>query len=358
MKLKSLSLLNFRAATLQNWSFEADVVSITGPNGAGKTNVLDAIHYLCLTKSYFNHQDQQLVRFGEDFFNLKAELWAEEQDVSLFCAWQGGKKLVRKDGLVYDRLADHIGQFPVVMIAPTDLDLIYEGSEARRRFTDMLLSQTDHAYLLGLMQYNKILQQKQALLRQYKQHGRIDHTLLEVFDAQLLPLNVQLFGKRAAWLDQFNPIFENLYRTISGAKESVSISYESAFNEGSVASVMAAARSATLEAGRCTVGIHRDDLQFNINQVPVKRFGSQGQQKSFLISLKLAQSIYLSDITGKKPFLLLDDIFEKLDGDRIRSLLRLVQEDRFGQIFLTDTDQKRVEAIFGLDEQVIQYLSI
>lgn len=358
MKLKSLSLLNYRVAVRQDYHFEADVVSITGANGTGKTNVLDAIHYICLSKSYFNQQDQQLVRFGEDFFNLQAEIENENGSNQLFCAWQAGKKLMRKNGVVYDRLADHIGQFPVVMIAPTDLDLIYEGSEVRRRFADMLLSQTDHEYLLALMRYNKILQQKQALLRHYKQDGRVDLTLLDVLDMQLLPLNTALYSKRVAWLDQYNPIFEDLYRTISGGREQVGIGYESRFNELEPAKAMQQARKADLESGRCSVGIHRDDLLFTINGHPVKRFGSQGQQKSFLISLKLAQGVYLSELTKKKPFLLLDDIFEKLDGQRVSSLLRLVQEERFGQIFLTDTDLKRVQAIFGAQNPSVQYLQL
>lgn len=358
MKLKSLSLLNYRVAARQDWHFEADVVSITGANGTGKTNILDAIHYMCLTRSYFNQQDQQLVRFGEDFFNLQAQIIEEEAENRLFCAWQGGKKVLRKNGVVYDRLANHIGSFPVVMIAPTDLDLIYEGSEARRRFADMLLSQTDHAYLLALMRYNKILQQKQALLRQYKQEGRVDITLLDVLDMQLLPLNVELYSKRVAWLDQYNPLFEALYRSISGDREQVGIRYESSFNEVEPVLAMQQAGKDDLASGRCSVGIHRDDLLFTINGNPVKRFGSQGQQKSFLISLKLAQSIYLSELIGKKPFLLLDDIFEKLDGQRVSSLLRLVQEERFGQIFLTDTDKKRVEAIFGLQNKGIQYIEL
>jgi len=358
MKLKSLSLLNYRVAVRQDWHFEADVVSITGANGTGKTNILDAIHYMCLTRSYFNQQDQQLVRFGADFFNLQARIVQDEAENLLFCAWQGGKKGLRKNGVQYDRLADHIGLFPVVMIAPTDLDLIYEGSEARRRFADMLLSQTDHAYLLALMRYNKILQQKQALLRQYKQDGRLDIILLDVFDMQLLPLNTELHSKRVAWLDLYNPIFGAIYRSISGDKEQVAIRYESSFNEIAPAKAMQQAGKADLESGRCSMGIHRDELLFTINGHPVKRFGSQGQQKAFLISLKLAQSIYLSELTGKKPFLLLDDIFEKLDGQRVNSLLRLVQEERFGQIFLTDTDKKRVEAIFGPQNNAIQYLEL
>ncbi|MDP2187447.1 MAG: DNA replication and repair protein RecF [Sphingobacteriaceae bacterium] len=358
MKLKSLSLMNYRVAERQDWHFEADVVSITGANGTGKTNILDAIHYMCLTRSYFNQQDQQLVRFGEDFFNLQAQIMEEEAENKLFCAWQGGKKVLRKNGVVYDRLADHIGLFPVVMIAPTDLDLIYEGSEARRRFADMLLSQTDHAYLLALMRYNKILQQKQALLRQYKQEGRVDITLLDVLDMQLLPLNVELYSKRVAWLDQYNPLFEALYRSISGDREQVGIRYESSFNALEPALAMQQAGKDDLASGRCSVGIHRDDLLFTINGHPVKRFGSQGQQKSFLISLKLAQSIYLSEVMGKKPFLLLDDIFEKLDGQRVSSLLRLVQEERFGQIFLTDTDKKRVEAIFRPHNTAVQYIEL
>jgi DNA replication and repair protein RecF len=358
MKLKSLSLLNYRVAERQDWRFDADVVSITGANGTGKTNILDAIHYMCLTRSYFNQQDQQLVRFGEDFFNLQAQIVEEETANQLFCAWQQGKKVLRKNGVVYDRLADHIGLFPVVMIAPTDLDLIYEGSEVRRRFADMLLSQTDREYLLALMRYNKILQQKQALLRQYKQDGRVDVTLLDVLDMQLLPLNVALYSKRLAWLDQYNPLFEALYRSISGDKEQVGIRYESAFNGTEPAKAMQQAGRDDLASGRCSVGIHRDDLQFTLNGHPVKRFGSQGQQKSFLISLKLAQSIFLSEMTGKKPFLLLDDIFEKLDGQRVSSLLRLVQEERFGQIFLTDTDKKRVEAIFGTTNAAVQYIEL
>jgi DNA replication and repair protein RecF len=357
MKLNFLSLMNYRLAQQQSYVLEGDVVSITGPNGTGKTNVLDAVHYLCLTRSYFSQQDQQLVRFGADFFNLEAGIADNSLETKLFCAWQAGKKVVRSNGVLYDRLADHIGRFPVVMIAPTDLDLIYEGSEVRRRFCDVLLSQTEQAYLLALMQYNKILQQKQAVLRQYKQEGRIDRTLLEVLDARLIPLNTQLFSSRAAWIDQFNPLFEAIYRAISGEREQAAIVYESTFENSEAAMAMEEASIADMEAGRCTIGIHRDELIFTLNGYPVKRFGSQGQQKSFLISLKLAQSIYLSEITGKKPFLLLDDIFEKLDAMRLKALLRLVQEERFGQILLTDTDRERVAAIFG-KSAAVQYIEM
>ncbi|MFN3529481.1 MAG: DNA replication/repair protein RecF [Bacteroidia bacterium] len=357
MKLKYLSLLNYRLAQLQELAIEGAVLSITGPNGTGKTNILDAVHYLCLTRSYLLQQDAQLLRFGEDFFNLQAEIRVNDQSHKLFCAWQQGQKRFRCDGQTYERLADHIGRFPVVMIAPTDLDLIYEGSEIRRRFADMLLSQTDADYLRALMRHNKLLQQKQTVLKQFKLDGRVDQTLLEVLNDSLIPLNSQLFSQRAAWIDQFNPIFENLYRTISGARETVGIHYESAFLKQAVNQAFQENHKLELEAGRPLCGIQRDDLYFTINGHPVKRFGSQGQQKSFLISLKLAQSIYLSEITGKKPFLLLDDIFEKLDSQRVSSLLRLVQEDRFGQILLTDTDRKRVEAIFQKSDDV-QYLEL
>jgi len=354
MQLKRLSLLNYRNAARGQYTFDAPVVSLTGPNGTGKTNVLDAIHYLCLSKSYFSQQDQQLVRFGEDFFNLDADILQNEREIRLFCAWQGGKKLLKNNGVTYERLADHIGRFPVVMVAPTDLDLIYDSSEIRRRFADMLLSQTDHDYLLVLMRYNKLLQQKQAMLRQLKTDGRFDNLLFDILTEQLEPLNLQLSSKRAAWLDQFNPLFENIYRTISGNREAAGISYEH-LSRPELTQTQKSKQEQ--EAGRCLFGIHRDELHFTLDGQAVRRFGSQGQQKSFLISLKLAQAIYLSEHCGQKPFLLLDDIFEKLDGSRISSLLRLVQEDRFGQIFLTDTDRKRVEAIFGTGPH-IQYIEL
>lgn len=356
MLLRQLHLNNFRNAEQFSLRIDANIVAITGRNGIGKTNLLDALHYLCLTRSYFNSQDQQLIRFGADYFNLKADISIQEEDFQLFCAYQpGNKKVVKCNGLEYPRLADHIGRFPVVMIAPTDLSLINEGSDERRKFMDVLLSQTDRDYLLALMKYNKLLLQRNGLLKNWQQP---DLALLDVLDEQLAPLIRLLFTRRAALLDHFNPLFEALHLEICRGHERAAIQYQSEFLQIDPAQALRQARKADLEAGRSTSGIHRDDFLFTIDGHPVKKFGSQGQQKSFLIALKLAQSDFLGMLTGKLPFLLLDDVFEKLDQQRVASLLRLVSEERFGQMLLTDTDKGRVEAIFRNMDANVQYVGL
>jgi len=359
MYLLSLQLNNFRNAEQRDYRFEAPVVALTGRNGVGKTNVLDALHYVCLTRSYFNNQDQQLIRFGQEYFNITAEITDEGEKLKVFCAYQpGSKKVIKLNGNDYPRLADHIGRFPVVMIAPTDLNLIHEGSDERRRFIDMLLSQTDRDYLIGLMKYNKLLLQRNALLKSWAQERRLDKALLEVLDEQLAPLNRLIYTRRAALLDQFNPVFEELHLEICQGHEKAGIQYDSVFHQGDAASLMRSGLQADLDAGRSLTGTHRDEFVFTIDGQPVKKFGSQGQQKSFIVALKLAQSDYLGMLTGKAPFLLLDDVFEKLDPERVANLLRLVSQERFGQILLTDTDRGRVEAIFRNTGAEVQYIAV
>ncbi len=359
MYLRQLQLNNFRNAEQLSLQFTAPVVAITGRNGAGKTNLLDALHYIALTRSYFNAQDNQLVRFGSDYFNITAQIEDEGELYKVFCAYQAGnKKVVKLNGNDYPRLSDHIGRFPVVMVAPTDLNLIHEGSEERRRFIDMLLSQTDQDYLLALMKYNKLLLQRNTLLKGWQQDRRPDFALLDVLDEQLAPLNRLVLTRRQALLDHFNPIFEELHLEICQGHEQAAIGYESVLSGDDIASLLRKSRQTDLEAGRSTVGIHRDDFLFTINGHAVKKYGSQGQQKSFIIALKLAQSEYLGMMTGRSPFLLLDDIFEKLDAHRVASLLQLVADERFGQILLTDTDRGRVEAIFRHTGAEVQYIEL
>jgi len=347
MWLKNLTLLNFKNYNAADLVFSNSVTAFVGNNGAGKTNLLDAIHYLCLCKSYFNPIDSQQIKTGEELFLVQGDFVRDEKPEKISCGLKRNqKKSFKRNKKEYDKLADHIGLFPVVMISPYDINLIMDGSEERRRFVDNVISQTDSKYLDELITYNKHLLNRNALLKQVAATRTLDVALLQILDEQLVNSGNIIFEKRKQFLLNFIPLFDKHYQFLTNNAEQVSLSYQSQLNEQRFEKLLAQAIEKDRLLERTTVGIHKDELQFEIAGMAMKKFGSQGQQKSFLIALKLAQYSYLQKFKNFKPLLLLDDIFDKLDQNRIHKLMEMVSHHDFGQIFITDTDKQRVVQVF------------
>ncbi|MNK06364.1 DNA replication and repair protein RecF [compost metagenome] len=348
MWLKNLTLLNFKNYNAADLSFSKTVNAFVGNNGAGKTNLLDAIHYLCLCKSYFNPIDSQQIKTGEELFLVQGDFDRDDKKEKISCGLKRNqKKSFKRNKKEYDKLADHIGLFPVVMISPYDINLIMDGSEERRRFIDNVISQTDSRYLDELIVYNKHLLNRNALLKQVAATRTLDVALLQILDEQLIHSGNVIFEKRKQFLLDFIPLFDKHYRFLTNDAEQVSLTYQSQLNEQSFEKLLKHSIDKDRLLERTTTGIHKDELQFEIADMPMKKFGSQGQQKSFLIALKLAQYSYLQKFKDFKPLLLLDDIFDKLDNHRIHKLMEMVSHHDFGQIFITDANKSRVEAVFN-----------
>ncbi|MBS7566522.1 DNA replication/repair protein RecF [Mucilaginibacter sp. Bleaf8] len=348
MYLQQLSIINFKNYSEAELIFSDGVNAFTGNNGAGKTNLLDAIHYLSLCKSYFNTVDSQQIKQGTDFFIINGTFDKNDIPETVACSVKRAqKKIFKRNKKDYQRLADHIGLFPIVMVSPYDVSIIMEGSEERRKFIDNVISQTDNHYLDELITYNKILSNRNALLKSIAETGRFDPGLLEVLDEQLIASGNVIFGKRRSFMESFTSIFSKYYQFITEDAEQVQLVYESQLLQHSFAELLTKTTEKDRILERTTAGIHRDDLQFSIHGMPLKKFGSQGQQKSFLIALKLAQYNYLQQQKGFKPLLLLDDIFDKLDEKRITKLMQMVSAHEFGQVFITDASTNRVRTIFN-----------
>ncbi|WP_345954888.1 DNA replication/repair protein RecF [Mucilaginibacter sp. PAMB04168] len=347
MYLQQLSLINFKNYAEAQLSFVDGVNAFTGNNGAGKTNLLDAIHYLSLCKSYFSTIDSQQIRQGNDFFIINGAFERSDINETVACSVKRNqKKIFKRNKKDYQRLADHIGHFPLVMVSPYDVSIIMEGSEERRKFIDNVISQTDNHYLDELITYNKVLSNRNALLKNIAETGRFDPGLLEVLDEQLVASGSRIYQKRKAFMESFTVIFNQYYSFLTEDAEYVELVYESQLLTSDFAALLTKTTEKDRVLERTTAGIHRDDLLFTIHQMPLKKFGSQGQQKSFLIALKLAQYSYLQQQKGFKPLLLLDDIFDKLDEHRITKLMQLVSNHEFGQVFITDASASRVTGIF------------
>lgn len=348
MWLKHLSLLNFKNYTELSISFIPETNAFAGNNGAGKTNLLDAIHYLSLCKSYFNPIDSQHIKKGDDFFMIQGDFEKDAIHTTISCSLKRNqKKQFKRNKKDYPRLADHIGQFPLVMISPNDHNIITDGSEERRRFIDNVISQTDNHYLDTLISYNRVLMQRNAVLKKAKSESILDIGLLEILDAQLIDIGVRIFDRREEFMKDFHPEFVKYYKYLSDESEEVSLVYQSPLQEESFDRLLHKSLEKDRFLERTTQGIHKDDLMFTIHDaMPLKKFGSQGQQKSFLIALKLAQYAFLKQSKQQNPILLLDDIFDKLDVHRTKKLMKLVADDEFGQLFITDTDSKRLRNIF------------
>jgi DNA replication and repair protein RecF len=330
-----------------------------GKNGSGKTNLLDAIHYLSFCKSNFSSQDVYSVRFNCDFFAIHGlfENLENQTDTKISCVFKNGRKAMKANQKEYQRLSDHIGLFPLIMVSPYDNDMINEGSETRRKLFDISISQFDKEYLQRLISYQKIVQQRNQLLKQHLSGEKADLSLLQIYNDQLIPLGTYIFEKRKAFITDILPDFQRYYQTLSNDHETVSIIYQSQLFDFDFEKGLQENETQDFRSAYTHFGIHKDDFLFLIDEMPLKRFGSQGQQKSFSLALKLAQYDYIALRKKIKPILLLDDIFDKLDNQRSAQLLNMVGQHHFGQVFITDTDEQRLRAILdkhSVSSKVIQ----
>ena len=346
MFIKNLSLINYKNFEAKDFEFDTKINCFVGANGIGKTNALDAIYHLSLGKSYFNPIATQNIRHETDFFVIDGTYENNDREEKVVCSLKrGSKKIIKRNAKAYDRLSDHIGLLPLVIISPSDRDLITEGSDTRRKFVDGVIAQSDKAYLQNLMKYNKVLSQRNALLKYFAANHTFDATTLAVYNDQLVEYGTPIYEKRAAFLETFIPIFKKQYAVISGNNEEVSISYESKLIQTDLLSLLEKNIDRDKALQYTSAGIHKDDLSFKISEYPIKKFGSQGQQKSFLIALKFAQFHFMKALAKTTPILLLDDIFDKLDENRVAHIIALVNNENFGQIFISDTHPDRTENV-------------
>ncbi|MBM3418303.1 MAG: DNA replication/repair protein RecF [Bacteroidetes bacterium] len=348
MHLERLQLHNFKNYSLAEIEICEGINAFVGKNGSGKTNILDAVHYLSMCKSYVNTIDRQNVKFQESFFSIFGD-WI--QDAKLYseqCSFKiGGKKTIKLNKKEYDRISDHVGKFPVVFISPYDNDLISEGSELRRKWIDGILVQLDKHYLDDLIKYYRALEHRNALLKNMYEHRLFDRDAIEMWNIPLVETGQKIFEKRTSFINEFIPVFNDFYQQLVDGGESTEISYKSQLQEQNLLEALKSSEKKDTYTQYTNVGIHKDDLIFTIANYPVKKFGSQGQQKTFLIALRLAQFDWMKKQKGFAPILLLDDIFDKLDQTRVERLISLVTNKYFGQVFLTDTDEPRMRNLMN-----------
>ncbi|MET6997197.1 DNA replication/repair protein RecF [Chitinophaga defluvii] len=354
LTVKKISLVQFKNYAQSTYQFQQRIVGIAGKNGSGKTNLLDAIYYLCFTKSYFSSNESQNTQYSTNGFRLEGALEKNGHPEKIVCTLKDGKKDIARNEERYDRFSQHIGQFPAVMIAPDDAEIILGGSEERRKWLDTLLSQLHHGYLEHLIVYQKILLQRNSLLKTIAATGQNQDSLLDIFDEQLVQHGVPVYEARRQFLTEFIPQVQRLYDYLAGRHEVVNIRYLCHLQEEDFARMLIMNRPKDLLLQRTTTGIHRDDLLFLLDDYPMKSSASQGQRKSFLFALKLAQYEVMKTHMTFAPLLLLDDIFEKLDQERILRLITLVSSDTYGQVFITDTHPERLKQAFANTPQEIQ----
>ncbi len=357
MLLTELNILNFKNIREASLTFADKLNCFVGQNGQGKTNLLDAIYYLSFTKSAFNPIDSQNICHDTDFAMIQGQYQpslADSEPVQVTCSIKRGqKKQFRYGKKEYQRMLDHIGRIPLVMVSPEDNQLIAEGSDERRRFLDIIIGQTDRAYLEHLSLYNALVKQRNALLKQYGEQSAISNQpsddLFEVLEMQMIPHAEYIFARRKTFVEAFVPIFADLYKTIAEVEELPRLTYRSQLFDRELGESLHRTRQRDLILGWTSQGIHKDELEMQLGDYPLRLVGSQGQQKTYLIALKLAQALYLSmdqpSLADNRPILLLDDIFDKLDASRVARIIELVRSERFGQIFLTDTDRQHLTDI-------------
>lgn len=346
MILQKLSLLNYKNFEAQTFEFDPKINCFVGNNGVGKTNVLDAIYHLSFGKSYFNPVTTQNIRHGTDFFVVEGSYLKKEQPEKIVVsARKGQKKMIKRNGKAYERFSDHIGFLPLVIISPADQDLIIEGSSTRRKFIDGVISQGDSKYLQDVINYNKILSQRNALLKYFAANHTFNQDSIDVYNEQMHAYGTAIYTKRTAFIEEFVPIFLHRYASITSGSESIGLEYKSQLQEGDLLQLFRENLAKDKITQYTNVGTHKDDLIFSIDDHPIKRFGSQGQQKSYLIALKLAQFDFIKRHSKDEPILLLDDIFDKLDEERVEHLITLVDKENFGQLFISDTHADRTEEV-------------
>ncbi len=344
MYLKKLVLINFKNIAQAEITLSERLNCFVGDNGAGKTNVLDAVYYLSMSKSALSMTDGQSVRHGEDFFVVEGTYAGDSgSNDTVNCSFlRRSGKVLKLNGKEYDRMADHVGRFPVVMVSPQDSVLITDAAEERRRYLNAFLSQLDRDYLASLMRYNAVLAERNRFLK-----SSSDEQMLQIYDMQLADHAARIYERRRDIIDRMRPLVAEFYRQLSGDREQVEIEYRSELASASMGELLLASRERDIVNGFTTSGVHRDDMSLRIGGYPLRKYGSQGQQKSFLMSLKLAQYRILAEVCGERPLLLLDDLFDKLDTSRVENLLTLVAGDDFGQIFITDCNRSRLETILS-----------
>ena len=359
MYLKKISLFNYKNFSEANFEFDGKIICFVGKNGIGKTNVLDAIYHLSYGKSYFNPLAVQNIKHGEEFFVIDAEFVKNDRTEQVVCSLKKGqKKVLKRNGKAYDKFSDHIGFIPLVIISPADRDLIVEGSETRRKFMDSVISQLDAQYLLQLIQYQKVMSQRNALLKYFALNHVFEKDTLSIYNEQLDLYGKYIFEKRKEFIAQFIPIFNSHHHAITDSQETVQLVYESHLYEKDLITLLQENINKDRALQYTSVGTHKDDLSFEIDGHPIKKFGSQGQQKSFLIALKLAQFDFLKKQSGVKPILLFDDVFDKLDETRVSKIIEMVNSDSFGQLFISDTHPERTEEIVKSTHQSYQIFNL
>ena len=359
LQLKKIDITQFKNYDFSSFDFKERVIGICGLNGKGKTNLLDAIYYCCFTKSYFSKTDALNVQFDKDGFRLETLFENNTHKQKLVCINRGtAKKELILNDVPYEKMSHHIGKFPAVMVAPDDIELITGGSEERRRFVDTVISQMDAQYLMLLMQYNKVLQQRNSLLKRFAEQGKTDWPLLEVLDEQLIQPGNYIYSKRKEFTAELIPLVQQFYHQIAENAEEVSLQYESQLNAGNFESVLNQYRQKDFMLQRSNGGIHKDDIAIQLNGQIFKNIASQGQRKSLLFALKLAEFELLKRNKAFAPLLFLDDVFEKLDDKRMKQLLHWVCNENEGQVFITDTHRDRLETAFATLNTAYQIIEL
>ena len=346
MHIEGISIVNFKNLKEVQADFSPKLNCFIGKNGSGKTNMLDAVYYLSFCKSFFNSTDQLNINHDEEFFMLNGSYKRMESNETINCGLKKGmKKQFKRNTKIYKKLQEHIGLLPLVMITPSDVDLILGGSEERRKLMDGVISQYNQQYLSDLLKYNRALLQRNNLLKQFATDRKFDSDLLEIWNLSIIEYGEKIHEQRKEFVEKLIPVFQRYYSFISQDNEKVSLIHQSALYENRMGTLLNDSLAKDRLLQFTTQGIHKDDLIFYLGDYPIKKLGSQGQMKTYLVSLKLAQFDFVKEISGLKPILLLDDIFDKLDQFRVEQIVKVVAGEQFGQIFLTDTNREHLDSI-------------
>lgn len=345
MILKHLSIINYKNLSQVELDLSSKINCFVGNNGMGKTNLLDAVYYLSFCKSYTNPIDSQIINHNSDVCMIQGKYQLENDKMTeIYCGIKRRqKKQFKRDKKEYEKLSEHIGQIPLVMISPADIEIIEGGSEERRKFMDIAISQFDKEYMQALIRYNKALQQRNALLKLDEKF--VDITLLQIWEDQLVGEGEFIYRKRQDFIEKFTPIFDYYYKRVSASDENVSFEYNSQLQDGNYAVKLVENRRREMILGHTSTGVHRDELEMLLDGFPIKKVGSQGQNKTYFVALKLAQFNYLHNAGNRTPILLLDDIFDRLDAKRVEEIVKLVSSDEFGQIFISDTNRESFDQV-------------
>jgi len=352
MYLKKIALVNYKNFDSETFDFDAKINCFVGNNGVGKTNALDAIYQLAFTKGYFNSIAVQNIQHDKDFFLIEGVFDIHDKEELISCSIKKGlKKVVKRNGKEYEKLSEHIGLIPLVIVSPNDTNLIVEGSAIRRKFMDSVIAQSDKVYLNHLIAYNKVLSQRNSLLKYFALNHTFDQLNIDIYNKQLIEFGQPIYEKRKLFFEKFTPIFKERYRHISGEVEKVDLLYKTQLDSLEFEDLLVNNIEKDRILQYTSVGIHRDDLLYTIDGYPIKKFGSQGQQKSYLVALKLAEFDFVKIQSNLTPILLLDDIFDKLDEKRVSKIIALVNDDNFGQLFISDTHADRTEKVIKKTKQ-------